>query len=156
MLTLTDLLDFLCMKLNDKTLGKFLVMTFGSALLNYVLVCLYWLLTSGVSWFEYPFGISICLSIALCWIIGALIAWKITPETKRRLLVPFTFLFTVCLFAISFGIEAIYADASTIAWVILFFFFFAILSLPGAVILFFLSRKLFKQSPEPPANKPFI
>lgn len=124
------------MKLKDKNTGKFIGVATISGILTFAIAYGLWYMVSGVNWLVF-WGIPV--TIISFWIIGALIAWLIIPDRKSYLLGIAAYLSTI-------GINFIIAAFNFLnnGWIVLFAIGFAIISIPGAILLNLVTIRILK------------
>lgn len=124
------------MKLKDKNTGKFIGVAIISGILTFVIACGLWYMVFRrelvVFW-------GIPVTIISFWIIGALIAWLIIPDRKSYLLGIAAYLSTI---GVNFIIAAFIFPIN--GWIILFAIGFAIISIPGAILLNLVTIRILK------------
>lgn len=124
------------MKLKDKNTGKFIGVATISGILTFAIAYGLWYMVSGVNWLVF-WGIPV--TIISFWIIGALIAWLIIPDRKSYLLGIAAYLSTI-------GVNFIIAAFNFLnnGWIVLFAIGFAIISIPGAILLNLVTIRILK------------
>lgn len=124
------------MKLKDKNISKFIGVAFISGILTFAIAYGLWYMVSGVNWLVF-WGIPV--TIISFWIIGALIAWLIIPDRKSYLLGIAAYLSTI-------GVNFIIAAFNFLnnGWIVLFAIGFAIISIPGAILLNLVTIRILK------------
>ena len=120
------------MKLKDKNTGKFIGVATISGILTFAIACGLWYMVSGEKWLDF-WGIPV--TIISCWIIGALIAWLIVPDRKNYLLGIAAYLFTIGVNFVIAAVNFLNGEPSINGWIVLFAIGFAIISIPGAILL---------------------
>lgn len=129
------------MKLKDKNTGKFIGVATISGILTFAIVCGLWYMVSRVNLFDV---LQIPVIIISCWIIGALIAWLIIPDRKSYLLGITAYLFTVGVNFIIAAFNFLNGEPSINGWIILFAIGFAVISIPGAILLNLVTIRILK------------
>ncbi len=129
------------MKLKDKNTGKFIGVALISGILTFAIACGLWYMVSRVNLLHV---VQIPVTIISCWIIGALIAWLIIPDRKNSLLGIMAYLFTIGLSFIIAAFNFLNGDPSINGWIILFAIGFAIISIPGAILLNLITIRMLK------------
>ena len=127
------------MKLKDKNTGKFIGVATISGILTFAIACGLWYMVSGVNWSVF---LGIPVTIISFWIIGALIAWLIIPDRKSYLLGIAAYLSTIGLSFIIAAINFLNGDLN--GWIGLFAIGFAIISIPGAILLNLVTIRILK------------
>ena len=124
------------MKLKDKNTCKFIGVATISGILTFAIAYGLWYMVSGVNWLVF-WGIPV--TIISFWIIGALIAWLIIPDRKSYLLGIAAYLSTI-------GVNFIIAAFNFLnnGWIVLFAIGFAIISIPGAILLNLVTIRILK------------
>lgn len=124
------------MKLKDKNTGKFIGVATISGILTFAIAYGLWYMVSGVNWLVF---LGIPVTIISFWIIGALIAWLIIPDRKSYLLGIAAYLSTI-------GVNFIIAAFNFLnnGWIVLFAIGFAIISIPGAILLNLVTIRILK------------
>lgn len=124
------------MKLKDKNTGKFIGVATISGILTFFIACGLWYMVFRrelvVFW-------GIPVTIISFWIIGALIAWLIIPDRKSYLLGIAAYLSTI---GVNFIIAAFIFPIN--GWIVLFAIGFAIISIPGAIMLNLVTIRVLK------------
>lgn len=124
------------MKLKDKNTGKFIGVATISGILTFVIACGLWYMVFRrelvVFW-------GIPVTIISFWIIGALIAWLIIPDRKSYRLGISAYLSTI---GVNFIIAAFIFPIN--GWIVLFAIGFAIISIPGAILLNLVTIRILK------------
>lgn len=129
------------MKLKDKNTGKFIGVATISGILTFAIACGLWYIVSGVNWLVF---LGIPATIISCWIIGALIAWLIIPDRKSYLLGIAAYLFTIGINFIIATVNFLNGEPSINGWIVLFAIGFAIISIPGAILLNLVTIRILK------------
>lgn len=129
------------MKLKDKNTGKFIGVAFISGILTFAIACGLWYMVSGVNWLDF-WGIP--ATIISFWIIGALIAWLIIPHRKSYLLGIAAYLSTIGVNFIISAVNFLNGEPSINGWIVLFAIGFAIISIPGAILLNLVTIRILK------------
>jgi len=124
------------MKLKNKNTVKFIGVALISGILTFAIAYGLWYMVSGVNWLVF-WGIPV--TIISFWIIGALIAWLIIPDRKSYLLGIAAYLSTI-------GVNFIIAAFNFLnnGWIVLFAIGFAIISIPGAILLNLVTIRILK------------
>lgn len=125
------------MKLKDKNTGKFIGVATISGILTFAIACGLWYMVSGVKWLGF-WGIPV--TIISFWIIGALIAWLIIPDRKSYLLGIAAYLSTIGVNFIIAAFNFLNGDG----WIVLLAIGFAIISIPGAILLNLVTIRILK------------
>lgn len=128
------------MKLKDKNISKFIGVAFISGILTFAIVCGLWYMISGGNWLDF-WGIPV--TIISFWIIGALIAWLIIPDRKSYLLGIAAYLSTIGVNFIIAAFNFLNGEPSN-GWIVLFAIGFAIISIPGAILLNLVTIRILK------------
>ena len=126
------------MKLKDKNTGKFIGVATISGILTFAIACGLWYMVSGEKWLDF-WGIPV--TIISFWIIGALIAWLIIPDRKSYLLGIAAYLSTI---GVNFIIAAFNFLNGENGWIVLITIGFAIISIPGAILLNLVTIRIIK------------
>ena len=129
------------MKLKDKNTGKFIGVATISGILTFAIACGLWYMVSGVNWLDF---LGIPITIISCWIIGALTAWLVIPERKDYLLGIAAYLFTIGVNFIIAAFNFLNGEPSINGWIVLFAIGFAIISIPGAILLNLVTIRILK------------
>ena len=129
------------MKLKDKNTGKFIGVATISGILTFAIAYGLWYMVSGVNWLVF-WGIPV--TIISFWIIGALIAWLIIPDRKSYLLGIAAYLSTIGVNFIIAVFNFLNGEPSINGWIILFAIGFAIISIPGAILLNLVTIRILK------------
>lgn len=129
------------MKLKDKNTGKFIGVAFISGILTFAIACGLWYIISRVNLFDV---LQIPVIIILCWIIGALIAWLVIPDRKSYLLGIVAYLSTIGVNFIIAAFNFLNGEPSINGWIVLFAIGFAIISIPGAILLNLITIRILK------------
>lgn len=129
------------MKLKDKNTGKFIGVAFISGILTFAIACGLWYMVSGVNWLYFWW---IPITIISRWIIGALIAWLIIPDRKSYLLGIAAYLSTIGVNFIIAVFNFLNGEPSINGWIVLFAIGFAIISIPGAILLNLVTIRIIK------------
>lgn len=129
------------MKLKDKNTGKFIGVATISGILTFAIAYGLWYMVSGVNWLVF-WGIPV--TIISFWIIGALIAWLIIPDRKNYLLGIATYLFTIGVNFVIAAVNFLNGEPSINGWIVLFAIGFAIISIPGAILLNLVTIRILK------------
>ena len=129
------------MKLKDKNTGKFIGVATISGILTFAIACGLWYMVSGEKWLDF-WGIPV--TIISFWIIGALIAWLIIPDRKSYLLGIAAYLSTIGVNFIIAAFNFLNGDPSINGWIVLFAIGFAIISIPGAILLNLVTIRILK------------
>lgn len=125
------------MKLKDKNTGKFIGVATISGILTFAITCGLWYMVSGVNWLGF-WGIPV--TIISFWIIGALIAWLVVPDRKNYLLGIAAYLSTIGVNFIIAAFNSLNGDG----WIVLLAIGFAIISIPGAILLNLVTIRILK------------
>lgn len=129
------------MKLTDKYFGRFFGMSLLCGFLVFLLAATIWYGMAQVSWFDY-YGIA--AMIILCWCIGGIAGWLITPKEKISQLWLRIYVMSVATYfvgSILFGDW----DPSVSGWTFMFIIGFALFSFPFALILGLINHKIYPQ-----------
>lgn len=129
------------MKLKDKNTGKFIGVATISGILTFAIACGLWYMVSGEKWLDF-WGIPV--TIISFWIIGALIAWLIIPKRKSYLLGIAAYLSTIGVNFIIAAFNFLNGEPSINGWIVLFAIGFAIISIPGAILLNLVTIRIIK------------
>ncbi len=129
------------MKLKNKNTGKFIGVATISGILTFAIACGLWYMVSGVNWLDF---LVIPVTIISCWIIGALIAWLIVPDRKNYLLSVAAYLSTIGVNFIIAAFDLLNGEPSINGWIVLFAIGFAIISIPGAILLNLVTIRIIK------------
>ena len=129
------------MKLKDKNTGKFIGVALIGGMLTFAIACGLWYMVSGVNWLDF---LGIPITIISCWIIGALTAWLVIPERKDYLLGIAAYLFTIGVNFIIAAFNFLNGEPSINGWIVLFAIGFAIISIPGAILLNLVTIRIIK------------
>lgn len=129
------------MKLKDKNTGKFIGVATISGILTFAIACGLWYMVSGEKWLDF-WGIPV--TIISFWIIGALIAWLIIPDRKSYLLGIAAYLSTIGVNFIIAAFNFLNGEPSINGWIVLFAIGFAIISIPGAILLNLVTIRIIK------------
>ncbi|WP_290208641.1 hypothetical protein [Bacteroides acidifaciens] len=129
------------MKLKDKNTGKFIGVALIGGMLTFAIACGLWYMVSGVNWLDF---LGIPITIISCWIIGALTAWLVIPERKDYLLGIAAYLFTIGVNFIIAAFNFLNGEPSINGWIVLFAIGFAIISIPGAILLNLVTIRILK------------
>lgn len=129
------------MKLTDKYFGQFFGMSLLCGLLVFLLAATIWYGMAQVSWFDCYW---IAAVIILCWGIGGIAGWLITPKEKVSQLWLRIYVMSVVTYfvgSILFGVW----DPSVSGWTIMFIIGFALFSFPFALLLGLINHKLIQK-----------
>lgn len=129
------------MKLTDKNIWKFIGVATISGILTFAIACGLWYIVSRVNLFDV---LQIPVIIISCWIVGVLIAWLVVPDRKNYLLGIAAYLSTI---GVNFIIAAFFllnGEPSINGWIVLFAIGFAIISIPGAILLNLVTIRILK------------
>ena len=129
------------MKLTDKNIWKFIGVATIRGILTFAIACGLWYMVSGVNWLDF-WGIPV--TIISFWIIGALIAWLIIPDRKSYLLGIAAYLSTIGVNFIIAAFNFLNGEPSINGWIVLFAIGFAIISIPGAILLNLVTIRIIK------------
>ena len=129
------------MKLKDKNTGKFIGVALIGGMLTFAIACGLWYMVSGVNWLDF---LGIPITIISFWIIGALTAWLVIPERKDYLLGIAAYLFTIGVNFIIAAFNFLNGEPSINGWIVLFAIGFAIISIPGAILLNLVTIRILK------------
>ncbi len=129
------------MKLTDKNIWKFIGVATISGILTFAIACGLWYMISGVNWLDFWL---IPITIISFWIIGALIAWLIIPDRKSYLLGISAYLSTIGVNFIIAAFNFLNGEPSINGWIVLFAIGFAIISIPGAILLNLVTIRILK------------
>lgn len=129
------------MKLKDKNTGKFIGVATISGILTFAIAYGLWYMVSGVNWLVFR---GIPVTIISFWIIGALIAWLVVPDRKSYLLGIAAYLFTIGVNFIIAAFNFLNGEPSINGWIVLFAIGFAIISIPGAILLNLMTIRILK------------
>ena len=129
------------MKLTDKNIWKFIGVATISGILTFAIACGLWYMISGVNWLDFWL---IPITIISFWIIGALIAWLIIPDRKSYLLGISAYLSTIGVNFIIAAFNFLNGEPSINGWIVLFAIGFAIISIPGAILLNLVTTRILK------------
>lgn len=129
------------MKLKDKNTGKFIGVATISGILTFAIACGLWYIISRVNLF---YVLQIPVTIISCWIIGALIAWLVIPERKSYLLGIAAYLSTIGVNFIIAVFNFLNGEPSINGWIVLLAIGFAIISIPGAILLNLVTIRILK------------
>lgn len=133
------------MKLSDKYFGHFFGMSLLCGLLVFLLAATIWYGMAQVSWFDCYW---IATAIILCWGIGGVAGWLITPKEKVSQLWLRIYVMTVVTYfvgSILFGVW----DPSVSGWTIMFIIGFALFSFPFALLLGLINQKIYPTNNRP-------
>lgn len=133
------------MKLLDKYFGRFFGLSLLCGLMVFLLAATIWYGMAQVSWFDCYW---IAAVIILCWGIGGIAGWLITPAKKVGQLWLRIYVMSVaayCVGSILFGGW----DPSVSGWTIMFIIGFALFSFPFALLLGFVNHKIYPTNNRP-------
>ena len=129
------------MKLTDKYFGRFFGMSLLCGLLVFLLAATIWYGMAQVSWFDCYW---IAAVIILCWGIGGIAGWLITPAKKVGQLWLRIYVMSVVTYFVGSIVFAVW-DPSVSGWTIMFIIGFALFSFPFALLLGFIKHKIYPQ-----------
>ena len=129
------------MKLTDKYFMRFLGMSLICGLLTFLLIAAIWYGMSQVSWFhEYWIG----AIIVVCWGIGAIVGWLVTPCDKKSNVWLRCYQISVAAYLVGTILFGSWDDSSVSGWSFMFIIGYAVVSFPLALILGLVCEKIFK------------
>lgn len=129
------------MKLTDKYFGRFFGMSLLCGLLVFLLAATIWYGMAQVSWFDCYW---IAAVIILCWGIGGIAGWLITPAKKVGQLWLRIYVMSVVTYFVGSRLFGVW-DPSVSGWTIMFIIGFALFSFPFALLLGFIKHKIYPQ-----------